>query len=277
MRGPRVRPAFEEHAIDEARRVLKELDIARSDQIDLDRIAAAHRAEVVCQDIDGATARVMRIGELAKITISSRIIELGARRFPLAHEIGHIRLGHEIPDGSAGEIVERICNPLVACRREPERAASVFATEVVMPELLVRPFCTSEHATLAPARAIACEFTTSLLASAMRFVELTYHRCAIAYSRLGRVCWIKPSATFPDWIPKGTRLDPSSAAFDYHRGGTIQTAPRTIAAGAWLPRVRIDGPNVDIVEHSAAIPELGTVFTMLWIPDRDVRHLDLAA
>jgi len=257
--------------------VLRELDITRPDQIDLDRIAAAHRAEVAFRDIDGATARVMRVGELARITVSARIAEVGARRFPIAHEIGHIRLGHEIPDGSAGDIVERICNPLVACRRESERAASVFAAEITMPELLVRPFCANEHATLAPAREIAHEFTTSLLASAMRFVELTRQRCAIAYSRLGCVCWIKPSATFPEWIPKGTLLDPSSAAFDYHRGGTIETTPRMIAASAWLPRARIDGSNVEIVEHSAVIPELGAVFTMLWIPDCGATHLDLAA
>jgi len=32
-----------------------------------------------------------------------------------------------------------------------------------------------------------------------------------------------------------------------------------------------------MVEKSAVIPELGAVFTMLWIPAPEVSHLDLAA
>jgi len=31
------------------------------------------------------------------------------------------------------------------------------------------------------------------------------------------------------------------------------------------------------VEQSAVIAELGAVFTMLWIPEHEVSHLDLAA
>ncbi|MEJ7598480.1 MAG: hypothetical protein WKG01_11270 [Kofleriaceae bacterium] len=48
-----------------------------------------------------------------------------------------------------------------------------------------------------------------------------------------------------------------------------------LSADAWLPRDRIDASTVEIVEHSAVVPELGVVFSMLWIPDREIRHLDL--
>src|SRR5258708_1876538 len=102
----------------------------------------------------------------------------------------------------------------------------------------------------------------------MRFVELTTARCAVAYSELGRIPWLKPSATFPDWIARG-RLYPSSPAFGYHHTGKLETEE------AWLPRDRVDGPNVQIVEHSALIPELGAVFSMLWLPDSETEHLDL--
>jgi len=261
----------------EALRLLEESCVKRPDEIDLERIAAANRAEIVYEDIDGATASVMRLGDLARIRISIRIEDLGWRRFTIAHELGHLRLGHVVLDADPQETVERICKPLDKARTVPEREASVFASEVLMPEPMVRPHCVVPHVTLTPARTIAEEFTTSVLASAMRFVELTDECCALAYSSLGRVRWLKPSATFPEWIPSGRRLDPRSAAFDYHECGVIDGAPQVLTADAWLPRDRIDGSNVQLIEHSAIIAPLGVVFSMLWIPRNEVRHLALTA
>src|SRR5262249_6753914 len=127
----------------------------------------------------------------------------------------------------------------------------------------------------AAARAISCDFITSVLASAMRVTEITDERCAVAYTVLGRVKWIKRSSTFPLWIPHGRRVDPTSAVFDYYDSGKLDGAARVLAADAWLPRSRIDGSNVQMVEQSAAIPELGAVYTMLWIPAHEIAHLDL--
>lgn len=205
--------------------MLAAFGVTQPEQIDLDAMAAMMNAEILYDDLDGATARVMRIGQHARIRISNRVRDIGARRFSIAHELGHLWLGHEIPDGDADRIVERICTPLNANHRAPERDANVFAAEIVMPEALVEPRCTVSHVTLAPARAIAREFKTSVLASAMRFVELSKERCAVAYSELGRVRWLKPSATFPDWVPRGRRLDPASAASDYFHKGRIDVAP----------------------------------------------------
>jgi Zn-dependent peptidase ImmA (M78 family) len=261
----------------EALRMLEEFGVKRPDEIDLERLAAGNGAEIVYEDLEGATASVLRLGKVARIRISNRIDDIGWCRFSIAHEIGHMRLGHEIPDGDAHDAVERICKPMDKSRSVSEREASVFASEVIMPEPMVKPYCAVPHVTLAPAREIADAFTTSVLASAMRFVELTTESCAIAYSVLGRVRWIKPSATFPDWIPRGRRLDPRSAAFDYHDCGTLDGSPQMLTADAWLPRDRLDSENVQLVEHSAVIAPLGVVFSMLWIPGRELRHIDLAS
>lgn len=257
--------------------MLSEFGVTKPEHIDLDAMAAAHGAKIVYADLDGATARVMRIGPLATIRISNRIRDVGAQRFTTGHEIGHLRLGHEVPAGDADRIMERVCTPLKADGTSPEREASVFATETVMPEPLVRPRCVVSCVTLEPARAIACEFTTSVLASAMRLVELSDERCAVVYSELGRVRWVKRSATFPGWIPKGRPLDPSSAAFEYFHKGTIDSEAQLLAADAWLPRGRIDGSHVEIVEHAAIVPEFGAVFSLLWLPSREAAHLEIAA
>lgn len=257
--------------------MLEECRITRPEDIDIERIAEANGVEVVYDDIDGATASVLRLGDLSRIRISARIHDLGWQRFTITHEIGHLRCGHVVPDGDAHETVERTCKPLDKARSIPEREASVFASEVLMPEPMVKPFCEVPVVTLAPARAIADTFTTSVLASALRFVEVTDECCAVAYSSLGRVRWLKPSATFPDWIPRGRRLDPRSAAFDYDDSGTIDAAPQLLPADAWLPHDHVDSGHVQIVEHSAVIAPLGVVFSMLWIPRQEIRQLDLAS
>jgi hypothetical protein len=261
----------------EARRMLEECGVTRPDDIDLDAMAESLHAEIVYDDLDGATASVMRIGSNARIRVSNRIHDVGWQRFTVAHEFGHLRLKHEIPTGTAKEVIERFCKPLEKSRKPPERAASVFASEIVMPESLVKPYCAVPHITLAPAREIAGEFMTSVLASAMRITEITAKRCAVAYSVLGRVSWLKRSATFPNWIPHGRRVDPRSAVFEYSERGKLDGTAHVVTADVWLPRDRIDNGNVQLIEQSAVIPELGAVFTMLWIPDHEVSHLDLAA
>jgi hypothetical protein len=264
-------------ALAEARRLLDECCVTRPEDIDLERIAEANHIEIVHDDIDGATASVLRLGDVARIRISSRIHDVGWQRFTVTHEIGHLRCGHVMGGADAHEAIERTCKPLDKSRSVPEREASVFATEVLMPEHMVKRYTAVPHVTLAPAREIADVFTTSVLASALRFVELTDECCAVAYSSLGRVHWLKPSATFPDFIPRGRRLDPRSAAFDYHERGTIDGSPQMLTADAWLPRERTDGARMQLIEHSAVIAPLGVVFSMLWIPRSEIRHLDLAS
>lgn len=260
----------------EALRVLHQHGVKCGRDIDLDAIASAMGARVTYDNLDGSTARVLRIGPLAEIRISNRIEEIGWRRFTTGHELGHLHLGHVIPRGTPNDIVEHVCKPMGPNPKASERAASVFASELLMPEPLVLPLCDVTHVTLAPIRAIAREFTTSVLASAMRFVELSGERCAVAYSTLGRLQWLKPSATFPNWIANGRRLDPASPAFGYHHTGTLDTEPCVLDAEAWLPGHRLDG-NAQIVEHSALIPELGVVFSLLWLPSSESKHVDLDA
>lgn len=284
MRQPRIDPQLRaERELKlrgvraQAQRLLDDMQITRPEHIDLDAIAARLRARVEVGDLDGATARVIRIGPTARIIVTNRLADVGAIRFSIAHELSHLVLEHELAVDGADGALERVCNPLRGDHVGSEREASVHASELLMPEPMVRPMCTVPQVTLAPAYAIARTFQTSLLASAMRFVELTKKRCALVYSELGRVTWVKPSTTFRTWIPRGRRLHPTSPAFEYSQRGRIDSDPHVLPAVAWLPQKQIELANAQIVEHAAVVPELGAVFSLLWMPDRETGHLDLAA
>lgn len=51
--------------------------------------------EIIEADLDGASAQLIRLGDLVQIVLSKRITESGARRFAIAHELYHFLKRHE--------------------------------------------------------------------------------------------------------------------------------------------------------------------------------------
>jgi hypothetical protein len=52
----------------------------------------------------------------------------------------------------------------------------------------------------------------------------------------------------------------------YFDRGVIDHASRVTSPGAWLGRSANDGAIASIVEHPTIVPELGAVFSLLWVP-----------
>jgi Zn-dependent peptidase ImmA (M78 family) len=234
--------------------------------IDVEKLAEILGAEIVFGDLDGAKARVVQIGDRARIIISKKIVGVGAIRFCIAHEIGHLLLKHYAQGDALGRAFkrQRTCEPLASGTDEIERDACVFATELLMPATLAAPMCQVQPISFDPVRAIASAFATSVQASAMRYVELTNERCAVVYMQRGRVLWAKKSPGFNAWIPDGRAVAPNSAASDYFDGGDVE-ASRMLPATTWFPREK-HAKDAPMYEHMTAIPEQAAAFSLLWLP-----------
>lgn len=234
--------------------------------IDIEKLADLLSAEIVYGDLDGAKARVVQIGDHARIIISKKIVGVGAIRFCIAHEIGHLLLKHYAQGDALGRAFkrQRTCQPLTSDGSEIERDACVFATECLMPAPLATPMCQVAPVTFDPVRAISSAFATSLQASAMRYVELTLERCAVVYMQRSRVLWAKKSPALKAWIPDGGAVAPSSAASDYFDDGILE-ATRVLPAATWLPREKHQ-KDATVYEHMTAIPEAAAAFSLLWLP-----------
>jgi hypothetical protein len=243
-----------------AQTMLDKFEVKSPADIQLDLFADYLCARVVQGELDGAEAQLVRSGGSATITLADRIKDVVAIRFNLAHELGHLAMAHPTP--AAAELA---CNPQKWSRAQSvESEASAWGAEVLMPERLVGPRCEVSNVDLEVPQQIARDYTVSILASAIRFTQLTNARCAAVFSVDGKVKWSARSARFRKRIKRGKPLERLSVAFDYFSRGELDDAPQGVPADAWIDT---KGAEAEIVEHSICSPRHGSVLSMLWIPD----------
>lgn len=249
-----------------AQRLLYRFGVRAPEHLIVESFAARLGVEIVEAPIDGAIAQLVRMRDRAIIMVASQITDPAVRRFSIAHELGHLVLVH--PSRAATEL----CSAYgLRGERDYEAEANAFAAELLMPASLLRRTCEVSPVDLAVPRRIANDYNVSILASAIRFTELASERCAAVFSVGRRVKWFAPSSTFTRAIERGKLLDATSLAWDYFANGTLADEPQPVPADAWLDT----SADVEIVEHSICSHELGTVLTMLWVPERSAPRLGM--
>jgi len=248
-----------------ARRVAAELvasyGIERPDQ--LEDVAWLLRARVVDGGLDGSLARVARFHKTARIRLSRNHVEPGQRRFSIAHELGHLLLGH---GGAAMCTRASDVQAHYEGGKLREQEANVFAGDFLLPTKLVARRCDVSPIHFGVVENIAEEFGTSLVATSIRFAELTPERCAVVLSQQGKVRWVVRSKTFWPKVHRGQPLLPWSVAADYFRGKTLAAECQAIDATAWIDGELLRGP-AEIYEHARAVPSISGVLSLIWIPE----------
>ncbi|MEO8548532.1 MAG: ImmA/IrrE family metallo-endopeptidase [Kofleriaceae bacterium] len=241
-----------------AKGLLHRFGVRAAEHIRVESFAAKLGVAIVETPLDGASAQLVRAGARTTIMVSARITDPAARRFSIAHELGHFVLDH--PSRPPSEL----CTPYAHRTRERdfEAEANAFAAELLMPGALLRRACEIAPVDLEVPRRIARDYEVSILASAIRFAELASERCAAVFSTQGKVKWVAPSPTFIYEIARGRPLDRGSLAWDYFANRALPDEPQPVRADAWVDTSR----DLDLVEHSICSHELRTVLTMLWLP-----------
>lgn len=242
--------------------------IREAGDIDVVEIAAVLGVTVRRGGLRGAAARLVGDQQWGIIRLSAKIEHDGAQNFSIAHELGHRQLAHP------AAAVAKLCAEarVSACvDRGAEAQANAFAAELLMPERLLRRRCEVSPVSLDIARRIAAEFRVSLMAAALRFVELTSERCALVFSRDRRVVWAARSDTFVPFIDRGRRLDDGTVAVDWFKGERMYEGCQPVPADAWLDKITHDA---ELWEDSLSIPGTAGVLSMLWIPEAGAAPFD---
>lgn len=234
-----------------ARELLWEYGMDEVWKIDPFVILARNEIELTYAPLDGASGHIFRNGDRAVIRVSDQIVQLGRRRFTIAHEAGHFLLRHKI---STSAILDANAPPPFSAHQE--REANVFATEFLMPEAWVKPYCKGTSISLSVVRAIAEAFRVSNVAAAVRHVELSDAPCAAAYSEDGRVVWATSSKTFPARIPPQLKIGAGAIASDCYERAILESTARVVPAHAWFG-TQTPSTVGAVTEHAEPVPEVG--------------------
>jgi hypothetical protein len=228
------------------------------------------------EDVYGAFGRVQ--GRFV-IAISPNCPTPQHRRFTVSHELGHYHLDGHVEQMFAGgaDWVVSTGSHFQGGANQVEREADFFASELLMPETLVRPLVRGVPS-LRQVRSLATRCDVSFSAAAITVARLTGEPLAIIVSRNGVVEWPSFSAAlsaYPwvllrlkgSWAPRGSgahRLGQDRSAVEQNavieEGGLLCD---------WFPSAPRD---VEVVEESIGLGRYGRVLTVLRpcdLPDPD--------
>jgi hypothetical protein len=259
-----------------ARAFVARLGISAPAHIHLEAIAKRFarrrgwRLRIIDAPLDGADSQLLRLPGEVTIVLSIRITDAAARKFILAHELGHLVLEHPtLPPHRIGD-ARTHDGP---AERDYEAEANAFASELTMPYELVREWCQAAPVTLEVPWRISNTFGTSILASARRFAELSPEPCAAVFSSRRRVVWSTESTRLNRPIELDRDLGPASVAWGFFETGAVAERERSVPASAWFRT----HAAAEISEHAVASAEFGTVLSMLWVPERAAALLGIPA
>lgn len=226
--------------LSQAEKLLQSFGVTSPDEIDIEAVSWEMGVKVRSGTLESCEARIIGFRDQAIITVKGDG-DPRRRRFSIAHELGHwqhhrgrssICRASEI--GSVGQNGATI-----------ERQADQYAADLLMPAYLFRPLAAAHRRpSFEVIDALAGAFSTSRLATALRFVDLSPWPCLIVcHGPKGRR-WFRRNGGVPDhWFPRDD-LDPESAAMDVLYGKIDQARPTIIGADAWFDRWNADRFNL---------------------------------
>jgi len=244
-----------------AQTLLEELAIEGAP--DVRAVAHALRVGIEEADVDSFDgALVRRKGSTeGLIAIRQTIRERGKKNFTIAHELGHLLLpGHDESTVCLQTEVERWDSGLP----QQEVEANEFAGELLMPTPLLEKLLVGHKPSFELVESIADECSTSLTATAYRFVEVTCHACAVEWSEGGMTKWFKRSEEFSYWVRLRERLDQRTVAADCFRGVKIPESAEGVPAAAWLEG-HLPGDAI-VLEQTRCMPSYSGALSLLWLP-----------
>ena len=249
---------------------LQRYAVKSRDDLEPEKWCADLGVEIIEDDLDGASAQLIRLGDLVQIVLPTRVTDYCARRFAIMHELYHFLKKHPS------------LSPTMMCKPKWVRGengklhvfeigSNAFSGAVLLPEPMLRKRCEVSPVSLEVPRQIEKEYNVSILTSAIRFCELSSERCAAVFTKRGVIEWVATSPTWTRRIVEGQRVHRDTLAWDFHATGKLDEREQPIPAAAWF-----DAPHgVDIVEHATCRADYGTVLSMLWAPESVAARLGM--
>lgn len=195
--------------LSEPEKLLWENGVVEPAHIDLQALAHHLGAKVVIEPLEGCEARLLTAGDRAIITLSE-FSSFERQRFSLGHE-----LAHWIWDQNRGAFlcVSDDISPQDDQTKQIEAQANFNASQLILPDYLVRPRIEGRSPNLNLADDLGSEFTSSLTAAAIKVTRLTPQATCLVCHESTKRKWFKPSKGFPKDFWPIRELYPDTDAF----------------------------------------------------------------
>lgn len=188
--------------------------------------------------------------------------ERGKVRFSIAHEIGHWILHPTLSQGflcTAADMVDY-------ARSTEEIEANLFAANLLMPRIWMKPETWTKDPDLALTADLAKEFGTTLTAASRRYVELTRRGVVLVFSKDSVIQWsIKSRSAQQVFIGRGGAVPDDSLTQRCAAGkatkGLVEADPEGWLAGTRFAKVD------ELYEDVRVSQTYGWALTLLWIPE----------
>jgi Zn-dependent peptidase ImmA (M78 family) len=218
----------------------------------------AHQLDILVQPFSPAqpdiSGYLMQQGNSFGIGYSTAIRSEGFQNFTVAHELGHYFIDdHPLAILGTGKHFSR--SGYISKDRFEEEA-DAFATELLMPWRLIEPLIRANKGGFGTIKAVADGCESSLLASAIRYTQVTSECVAVIVSHLGLVEFMTASTSFKqipdlDWLRKRDALPPEapskrfSSELEWIKAGQIAEEGGRLSA--WFPGARDREVEEDVV------------------------------
>lgn len=243
----------------EAQKFLEELGMTRLPVIprDICQRLGIFYCEEPLKNIDGFLVVDPKSGN-SLICVNSLIKETGRKNFTIAHELGHFCI--DSPNQSCSkEMIEsrKQKNPLI------ELMANKFAAELLMPTHIYRKLINVRGPGWDSIKELATIGQTSLLSTALKFIDLTDYACALIISEGSQISWFQKSEMFSAIIDMDSKmLSPYTYAYAAFNGLIPPNEFEIVKADNWLSGKGVK-PNTEILEWTLPVNSYGQVLTLL--------------
>ena len=215
----------------------------------------------------GISGVLMKVGDDFSIGYSTSINNVGFENFTIAHELGHYFL-----DGHVDALLQggtHYSKSGFVSNEVHEKEADLFASELLMPEFLMRPAIKKGGSGFGVIRRLAEEGQTSIVATAIRYAKLADDPVAVILSEGQHVRWCFMSDSLKDCrgvygLAKGNLLPPQSASGVFNQQKDNVTDGKRVedftSLRTWFERA----PEIEIQEDVVGLGHYGKTLTVLF-------------
>ena len=237
-------------------------------RLNLEEIANAEYLIIEETDTDNYQGKINFNEEYGLISINKNITEPGAKRFTLAHEMGHFIIEKE------KRFHKHSCSFIdIYGKRTLENNANLFAAELLMHRPWFNKIILNRPVNMELIKDTAEQLGVSLTATAIRYTAIGQHPAAVIMSRDGKVAWNYISEFFPyRWIPRNYLVRKESSAYDFFTAlktgkdiADVQTCDDLVPAHTWFSEDEKCNASDYLYEQNVFMPNYRSALTLLWL------------